>query len=373
MAGALRTGLLATVLLAFASLGDASSLQRWSVERANAYMGQRPYFAGVNYLPSDAVNQLEMWQRETFNSVLIDRELEWASAIGFNVVRVYLHNLPWREDPVGFHERVTGFLDIAEKHKISVLFVFFDSCWDPFPRSGQQDPPRPNVHNSRWVQSPGQELLVNGRAHGELKAFVQDVLTRFKDDRRILGWDLFNEPNNSNSGSYGNVETPYKAEYGFILLREVFQWAREVNPSQPLTAGPWEGDWTPKKISPINAFMLENSDILSFHCYEGVEQVRERIGILEKRGRPLLCTEYMARSKGSRFETHLPLLREKNVAAISWGFVAGRSQTNYPWDSWRKAYTAEPTEWFHDVLRADGSAHQPEEVSFLKKFLRQAR
>lgn len=342
---------------------------RWPAEKAQAWMASRAFLAGGNYLPSNAINQLEMWQAETFDPATIDRELGWAHDVGFNVMRVFLHNLPWREDPKGFLRRVDTFLGLAEKHRIAILFVFFDSCWDPYPRSGPQRAPRPHVHNSGWVQSPGLELLMNGRAHGELEAYVKDVLTRFKDDRRILGWDLFNEPNNPNTSSYGKIETPHKAEYGLILLKEVFAWARAIDPSQPLTAAPWEGDWAPGKLSPINAFMFEHSDVISFHCYDPLDKLRARIETLEKLGRPLLCTEYMARPQGSRFETHLPLLQEKKVAAMAWGFIEGKSQTNYPWDSWTKTYTAEPPEWFHDLLHTDGRPYRQTEVDFLKKAL----
>lgn len=357
------------LLFSLLTVASAAPAGRWPAEQAKAWMAARPYQAGGNYLPSTAINQLEMWQPETFDPATIDRELGWAHDLGFNTMRVFLHNIPWRDDPKGFLQRVDTFLGFADKHAISILFVFFDSCWDPYPRSGLQRAPRPHVHNSGWVQSPGLELLMNGRAHGELQAYVKDVLTRFRDDKRILGWDLFNEPNNNNGSSYGAIETPYKAEYGMILLKEVFQWAREVNPSQPLTAAPWEGDWSPEKRSPINAFMLEHSDVISFHCYDPVEPMRSRIEILEKLGRPILCTEYMARPRESRFETHLPMMKDKHVAAIAWGFIAGKSQTNYPWDSWSKVYTAEPPEWFHDVLRADGSAYKPDEVAFLKRTL----
>lgn len=354
------------------SLSSAWSAEtgRWTPDRAQAWMAKYPYLAGGNYLPSTAINQLEMWQPETFDPATIDRELGWARDLGFNCMRIFLHNLPWREDPDGFLARVDQVLAIADKHGITVMPVFFDSCWDPVPKSGPQRAPRPHVHNSGWVQSPGRDMLVNPATHGELEAYVTHVLRRFRDDRRIVAWDLFNEPNNPNTNSYGPVETPHKAEFGFVLLKEVFRWARKVNPSQPLTAGPWEGDWTPARLSPINAFMLGQSDVISFHCYDPAEQMQARIAELKKLGRPLLCTEYMARPRGSRFETHLPLMKKEGVAAIAWGFIAGKSQTNYPWDSWQKAYTAEPPEWFHDVLRADGTPYRPAEAEFLRQHLR---
>ncbi len=361
--------LAAIVVALFSSATAAAEPQRWPAEKAQQWMAQFPYLAGGNYLPSTAINQLEMWQPETFDPATIERELGWARAVGFNVMRVFLHNLPWRDDPQGYLKRIETFLAIAEKHQIRIMPVFFDSCWDPFPRSGTQRAPRPHVHNSGWVQSPGQELLMNGRAHGELESYVKAVLTHFKDDKRIVAWDLFNEPNNPNKNSYGSVETAYKADYGLILLKEVFTWARAVNPSQPLTAAPWEGDWAPGKLSAINAHMFNHSDVISFHCYDPLDAMRQRIALLESYGRPILCTEFMARPAGSRYETHVPLMKEKGVAAIAWGFIAGKSQTNYPWDSWQKTYTAEPPEWFHDLLHADGRPYRQPEVDFLRKVL----
>lgn len=360
----------AAALLTSCTVVTAAEAQRWPAEKARQWMAQFPYLAGGNYVPSTASNQLEMWQPDTFDTATISRELGWAHEVGFNVMRVFLHNLPWRDDPQGYLKRIERFLGIAEQHRIFILPVFFDSCWDPFPRSGPQRAPRPHVHNSGWVQSPGQELLMNGRAHGELETYVKAVLTHFKDDKRIVAWDLFNEPNNPVTSSYGHLESPHKADYAMILLKEVFAWARAVNPSQPLTAAPWEGDWAAGKLSPINAFMFDQSDVISFHCYNPLEVTRQRIALLERYERPMLCTEFMARPTGSRYETHVPLMKQKGVAAIAWGFIAGKSQTNYPWDSWKKTYTAEPPEWFHDLLHADGRPYRPEEVAFLKQALR---
>ena len=85
----------------------------------------------------------------------------------------------------------------------------------------------------------------------------------------------------------------------------------------------------------------------------------------------MLCTEYMARPFGSTFEDILPVFQKHGVGAYNWGFVAGRSQTHCPWDSWQIVYNNEPELWFHDIFRANGQAYRPEEVAFLKQLLRQ--
>lgn len=146
-------------------------------------------------------------------------------------------------------------------------------------------------------------------------------------------------------------------------------WAREINPSQPITSGLWYGDWSnPDSLKPMDQFMVEHSDVISFHAYEGPEVMRERIEALKRYNRPLFCTEYMARPRGSTFENELPILKEHNVSAYNWGFVNGKTQTIYPWNSWDSTYTAEPEVWFHDILRADGTAYESSEIELIKEY-----
>lgn len=348
----------------------ASAGERWTPEKATEWMSHYPWPVGCNYVPYDAINQLEMWQADTFDLKTIDRELGWAHDIGFNTMRVFLHNLAWSEDPEGFLKRIDQFLEVAHRHDIAILFVFFDSVWDPHPHAGPQRAPTPYVHNSGWVQSPGVDMLSDASTHAELERYVKAVLTRFHDDRRVVAWDLYNEPQNPNTDSYGQVETPRKSELALALMRKTFAWAREVNPIQPVTAGVWDGNWAAQgQLTAINTFMLENADVLSFHCYDDLTKVKQEVAALQGQGRPIFCTEYMARPLNSRFENVLAFFKEQHVAAYNWGFVEGKTQTNCPWDSWTKKYTEEPKEWFHDVLRPDGTPYKPAEVAFLKTLI----
>jgi hypothetical protein len=342
--------------------------QRWSKDRANAWYGKLPWLVGCNFIPSTAINQLEMWQADTFDPKTIDRELGWAQGLGFNSVRVFLHHLLWQQDRDGFLRRVDQFLDLADKHRIGVVFVLLDSVWDPFPKLGKQREPKKGVHNSGWVQSPGLEIFKDPARHDELKPYVQGLIRHYRSDRRVHAWDLLNEPENTNQGSYGQHEPKNKAELALALLKKVFAWAREVNPSHPLTAGVWAGEWGEGKgLSAVNRFMLAESDVISFHCYGKLPEMRRRVEDLKRLGRPLLCTEYMARPHGSTFDPILGYLKREKVAAYNWGFVAGKSQTIYPWDSWRKPYAAEPKVWFHDIFRADGTPFDAKEVATIKE------
>jgi len=308
-----------------------------------------------------------MWQGDTFDSETIDRELGWAADLGFNSVRVFLHNLLWDQDREGFLKRVDQFLEIANRHGIGTVLVPFDGVWDPHPKLGPQADPVPHRHNSRWVQAPGADVLGDPKKHAGLRPYLHGVIHHFRDDRRIDAWDLFNEPDNPNP-AYAKLELENKAEMASLLLGELFQWAREADPSQPVTVGVWIGTWASHdKLSPTAKLSLEQSDIVSFHSYDKPEKVRKRVEQLRRYGRPILCTEYMARTSGSRFDPLLSYFKEQKVGAYCWGLVAGRTQTNYSWDSWITAYTAEPPVWFHDIFRQDGTAYDPAEVAFIKR------
>jgi hypothetical protein len=339
----------------------------WPVEKAAEWQAQHRWLVGCNFTPSTAINQLEMWQADTFDPATIDRELGWAQSIGFTGVRVFLHNLLWQEDSKGFLKRMDQFLAIAHKHQIGVTFVFFDSCWNPFPQAGKQPDPKPFTHNSGWVQSPGQEMMQHPERFAELKPYVQGVIGHFKNDKRIDMWDLFNEPDNGNPSSYGKFEGAGKKDMALILVQETFAWAREMKPSQPLTSGVWLGNWgDPAKLSSMERVQLQNSDVISFHNYSRLDELKKCVENLKRYQRPLVCTEYMARPAGSTFDPNLKYLHDQNVGAYNWGFVSGKTQTIFPWDSWEKKYTGEPPLWFHDIFRPDGTPYDVKETDYIK-------
>ena len=339
----------------------------WTRERANAWASSTGWLVGSNFGPSTAINQLEMWQAATFDPRTIDRELGWAESLGFNTMRVFLHDLLWQQDSVGFLNRMDQFLAIADRHHIKPMFVLFDAVWDPMPHLGHQRAPIPHIHNSGWVQSPGAAVLSDTARFEQLRGYVQGVVGRFRNDSRVIAWDIFNEPDNTNRPAYVAYEPLDKAARSFILLRKAFGWARQMNPSQPLTAAPWMGDWIdPAKLSPLTAYMLDSSDVITFHSYDDSARVERLVTALERYGRPIICSEYMARPRGSTFQNILPIFARRRVGAYNWGFVAGKTQTIYPWDSWYNEYTAEPKVWFHDIFRSDGTPYDPAEVSLIR-------
>jgi hypothetical protein len=342
--------------------------QRWSEAKAESWYQQQPWLVGSNYIPSTAINQLEMWQEATFDPDQIDKELGWAEKIGMNTMRVFLQDLLWQQDPQSFRKRIDSFLTIASKHHIRPVLVLFDSCWDPYPKLGPQHPPIPGVHNSGWVQSPGATALADSKQYPRLEAYVQGVVKAFAKDDRVLAWDVWNEPSNTNGGAYGKVELKNKQSYVLALLPQVFEWVRSANPSQPLTSGVWEGDWSSlDKMDAISRVQIEQSDIVSFHNYSWPEDFEKSIAKLEVYHRPLLCTEYMARGAGSTFDTILPIAKEHHVGAINWGLVAGKTQTYLPWDSWSRPYVLDqPTIWFHEVFHPDGKPYREREANLIR-------
>ena len=343
---------LALVLLPGWTIGNA---QRWTEAQANGWYARQPWLVGSNYVPTNAINELEMWQVETFDPQQIDKEFGWAEGLGMNTMRVFLHDLLWQQDSAAFTQRINTFLTIADKHHIHPIFVLFDSCWEPEPKLGPQHPPIPGVHNSGWVQSPGQPALKDTSQYPRLKEYVHGVVSAFAKDRRIVAWDVWNEPADSKEV--------------IALLPQVFAWAREGHPSQPLTSGIFQDDFTPAaKPSAVSAIQVAESDVISFHNYSWPENFEKEVTGLEQYHRPIICTEYMARSAGSTFDTILPLAKQHRVAAINWGFVTGRSQTNLPWDSWERPYVkTPPTVWFHDVLHPDGKPYREREAALIRE------
>lgn len=334
------------ILVLFLSFHSFSQI--WDKEKAREWYKKEGWLVGANFLPSTAINQLEMWQKETFDSKTIDKELGWAAAIGMNVMRVYLHDLAWKADADGFKKRMNDFLVIASKHKIKILFCIFDDCWNPDAEIGKQPEPKPGVHNSGWVRSPNKLTHDNPVQWNYLEQYVKDILTSFKNDDRILMWDLYNEPANS---GYGNSSFP--------LLKKIFEWAWSIRPSQPLTVGVWF-----MEFPEINKYQLDNSDVITFHNYSDTSSMIQAIDSLQKFDRPIICTEYMARTNKSKFETHLPVLKRYNVGAINWGLVSGKSNTIFPWGS--KEGSPEPQPWFHDIFRKDGTPYDEQEIKLIK-------
>lgn len=353
-----------------------AKFEKWSIEKANQWQEETPWLVGSNFIPSTAINQLEMWQASTFDPETIDRELGWAEGLGFNAMRVYLHDLLWLQDAEGFKNRIDQYLEIADRHHIRTMLVLFDDCWHDAPTLGQQPAPLPGIHNSGWVQSPGKRVLGEPAGWARLEDYVVDIVTTFGQDDRVFMWDIYNEPGNNILPSLNLpkfvrflqilknfIQHYLNSKPSRKLLESAFGWARSTNPQQPLTAGLFCFIGTID--TKLNSIAMALSDIVSFHSYSELETTSEFVDELRKAHKPLICTEYLARNKQCTFETHLPYFKDRNISSFNWGLVSGRTQTIY---SWTDHYPngEEPPVWFHDIFREDGSLFSEEEGSLIR-------
>ena len=326
---------------------------RWPEEKARTWYAEVGPIVGCNYLPRTAVNMTQMWQKETFDPKTIDEELNWAERAGYNGLRVFVQYLVWKHDRQGLKERMDEFLAIADKHGMGVMFVPFCDCAfaGREPYLGKQDEPVSGVHNSGWVPSPGLERVVDRAAWPDLERYVKDLVGRFGEDRRVLIWDLYNEPGNSRMG-----------EKSLPLVAAAFRWARQARADQPLTVGAWSN-----LEGRMSRALMEMSDVVSFHGYDGPDGILRKSEICRAYNRPVFCTEWLHRQSGNTFETILPILADGRIGGYHWGLVAGRTQTYMPWGS--KQGDPRPDVWQHDVFHPDGTPYDAKEFDLLGKYV----
>ncbi|MCC5955164.1 MAG: hypothetical protein JJU07_03605 [Natronohydrobacter sp.] len=350
---------------------------RWTKAQAKTWWQAQPWICGCNFLPSTAVNFLEMWRAETFDRETIARELGWAAEIGMNAIRTNLHFLIWKHDRDGLMARFDWFLQTSSRLGLSVMPVLLDDCGfgGAEPVWGPQPDLVSGVHNSRAVASPGRAAVMECSQWPAFRAYLQDMIRNYANDRRIFAWDLYNEPGNrmifTLDGGYREFD-PALTAYSKALMEQSFDWAREIGPCQPLTVAAWRtplpGATDIAFDDPIDRQALALSDIVSFHAYCDLENARRYLTQLEAHDRPILITEWMARTIDSRIEDQLPLYHASKVGAFNWGLVKGRTQTDQPWPADLQAMHGQiqaPDCWFHDLLCPDGRAYDATEMKVI--------
>ncbi len=337
---------------ATARAADEAPAGRWTPERANAWYAKQPWLVGFNYLPADAINSTEMWAGDTFDADRIDKELAEAQKVGFNCARVFIQYIIWEQDAEGLHKRMDQFLTIADKHGIKVMFVPFDDCYfghqGAEPIVGKQPDPTPGEYASGFTSSPGPKRVGDPAYWPKLHDYVTDLLTWFKDDQRVFMWDLYNECTNSGQD-----------RESMPLMRAEWEWARAVNPSQPLTSCFWADN-----LHELNKFLTDNVDVVTFHNYSPGPALRKEIQRRRSLGRPMVCSEWLNRPLGSTVASSLPIFKEEHVGCIHWGLVNGKTQTNFPWGS--KAGSPPPKVWQHDLYHTDLKPYDPAELKMFK-------
>jgi len=353
-------------------------MDRWTETQAKAWWQAQPWVCGFNFLPSTAVNFIEMWHPDTFDMPTITRELQWAAEIGFNAVRVNLHYLGRKSDRDGQMDRLNRFIGVAADLGIKTVPCLFDDCGfgGAEPVWGPQADPVPGIHNSRAVASPGRAIVLDDSRRESLRAYVEDMIRTFRDDPRILFWDLYNEPGNRMNFAANGYEKDAAglAAQALSLMEQCFVWARAQNPTQPLTVAAWTtplpGDDSHPYQTRIDRSALLHSDIITFHAYWNTARVKQFIDYLSVLDRPVLCTEWMARAISSQISDQMALFHERDVGCFQWGLVQGRTQTWLPWpDDLVRAHGGDPdhTIWFHDLLHKDGRPYDPREIETIRR------
>lgn len=345
---------IAATLIVLPLIATAQLEGQWSIDRINAWYAGVGVIKGCNYLPATAVNDIDMWQESSFDPETIEKELQLAHESGYNSVRVFLHFLVWKKQRSAFKKNIETFLQIADHNDIKVMFILFDDCNAPGekPFIGEQKAPRPGIHNSRWVASPGLDAVDDKTRFPEYESYLKDIISTYKNDRRIIAWDLYNEPGNTGVGTRSRE-----------LLLNAFKWAREINPTQPLTVGAWNLDNLEDEMSQL---MMSYSDFVTFHSYKDVADLRHRIAACKKFNRPIVNTEWLRRQVGNTFENVLPVFAENRIGWYHWGLVQGKTQTWLHWVSSKDGIRDTP--WQHDIFTPDHKAYSPKEIEMVKQF-----
>ena len=356
----------------------------WTKEAAWEWYRAQPWIRGCNYMPASCANRVDQWQElgceERFAEM--DRELQVAEDIGFNTLRLLVELQGfgvWLADREGFMARFERALSVMARHKMRAIVVLGNDCMRP-KRVWQLPKPGPQsfdigYHGGRRQSQHGSfpgEIGFSQVDDPELKPkffeMCAELLGKYRDDGRVLFWNLWNEPGNSGRG-----------EASVAPMRELFELAWSIDPVQPLAADLWAGDYgcDPGGANKAQRLAGELSDIVSYHCYGDYEaQIRVIRNLRRHYGRPLVNTEWLARILHNDVFSAYPLFYIERVGCTCWGFVAGKYQTFEPWESmWRRMEEGAPesrdwdlTKWFHDLYRPSLRPYDPKEVALIKRF-----
>jgi hypothetical protein len=337
---------------------------RWDERRAFQYMQRFGEVKGCNYVPSDGSSILHSPNKE-----LIRREIGWArNVVGLNSVRVWVDLADYQINEEQVLTNFESFLGTCDANQIKVLPVlslqsFLDPEYDS-KAAGASGPLldfHPSVHGGGWRYSnrlgwpccepegniPSKTMAAWVKTKPAAEHFIRSLLSRYAKDDRVLLWDLYNE-------------APKAAR---PLVETIFQWAREVNPSQPLSVC-WQGH--------------DLSDVITFHTYArpGFETANRNspgwdflteLDWARAWGRPMLCTEWLARPFGNTIEAILPFYERYHIGWYVWGLCAvGPAQYQFPWD-WPMG-SPPPEKWFHCLLYPDGTPYSAEEILMIRDF-----
>lgn len=351
--------------------------EKWSIEAINRWYDAQPWTTGINFYPSTAINQAEIWQEHDHERMFTDigKELSLAKSIGFTSLRTIFPFELWRVSPEVYFRHVDEFLALCDVFGLSVMPVLFDDCcvvkelYQPM-QFGKQPDPVPGYFGGSPItcfettsemgynvtDEPGMEEVV--------ECYIRELMEHYRSDKRVYAWNVWNEPGNSNRRSRS-----------LAMMRNVFDWLRKYDVSQPLTADvfaaacdfPDEYLRAPRTGTEIELAAIDLSDVISYHYYGDYLHMRQYIECLRIYQRPLLCTEWLHRPMRSFIQTHLPLLKRERVGSYFFGFVNGKMQFNEPWEYLKVRKDMDLTLWMHDIYHKDFTPYDPEEIAVITK------
>lgn len=258
---------------------------------------------GANYVPSYARNDVQIWM--DYDAAVVDRELGYAERLKLNTVRVFLQVAVYEQDPQRFLDNFESFLSLCENHHIRMMPVIFDSCFGDFPDLGK-------YRDKDWMACPGQNRL--GPEHWPaMRKFVRDVVGEHKDDRRIVMWDVMNEPTCT---SFYQKEEDKQRIHTFVW--QALDWVKAQKPSQPRTVGMMFSSELP--------LVQDKVDVLAFHNYrrdlrEDIQGVR---AIARKLGKPAIINEVVRNDQPAPYA--MPILYEEKIGWCFWELMLGSTQ-----------------------------------------------
>lgn len=351
---------------------------RWSEEKIWNWYNKRPWIRGCNFMSSDCANRIDQWQEYGFEQRFetAKKELKLAAETGFNSIRIIPEFFVWEQEHDCFMKRFDRYIDEAYKNGISSMIVLGNDCMPPKEEAlkrmhlGEQKIDL-GYHGGRKVSQHGKfnehgySLFDEPEYEEKFLEYTKEIVTKYKNDERVIIWDVFNEPGNSNRHS---LSLP--------LLKKMLKLIREINPIQPLTVGIWTQSTNLENLLEIEKFGLENSDIISYHNYNSYANNIEELKNLKQYGRPIINTEWLNRCGQNTVEEMFPLFFLEKVGCYNWGLVAGKYQTFEPWNAVWDNYKENPdnfkdfdfTKWFHDLYRPSLNPYNPKEIELIKYF-----
>ena len=352
-------------------------MKRWSKEKAWKWYNSHTWIRGCNYMSADCVNRVDQWQALHFEERMktTEEELRLMRELGFNSVRLILEYVVWEKEHDSFLTRFERYISLLDKYGISAMIVLANDCMPPktelwkMPDIGEQaydvgyHGGRKHSQHGRHAGPAPHYYFDEHESCEKYFEMVNEIVTLYKNDPRILMWDLFNEPGNSQRSG---ITLP--------ILKRMVEVVRKINPSQPLTIGAWCCDKNYEFSMPEDVFAIENSDIITYHNYSTYEEHVRVIKHLKKFDRPLINTEWLARCTGNTVFENFPLFYLENIGCYNWGFVAGKYQTYEPYEAhWQwygedKRAPIDFTKWFHDLYRPSLRPYDPRETELISKF-----